>query len=63
MTVLQSGAVFGDAPSPKGRKGSGKRNPRRSLLSKMQRRMQRKTDEDFVTEGSEGLARSTTLPW
>ncbi|KAL3156021.1 hypothetical protein ABBQ32_013009 [Trebouxia sp. C0010 RCD-2024] len=61
--LLQSGAVFGDAPSPKARKGSGKRNPRRSLLSKMQRRMQRRTDEDFVTEGGEGLARSTTLPW
>lgn len=61
--MLQTGAVFGDAPSPNARKESGKRNTRRSLLSKMQRRRQRRTDEDFVTEGDEGLARSTTLPW
>ncbi len=58
---VQTGAVFKESPA--GRKGSGKRNTRRSLLSKVQRRMQRKTDEDFVTEGGEGLARSTTLPW
>ncbi len=62
MLCIQSGAVFGEPAAAIDRRTSGKRNTRRSLLSKVQRRLQRKTD-DFVTEGGEGMARSTTLPW
>ncbi len=54
--------MFGEPAAAIDRRTSGKRNTRRSLLSKVQRRLQRKTD-DFVTEGGEGMARSTTLPW
>ncbi len=63
MLCIQSGAVFGEPAAAIDRRTSGKRNTRRSLLSKVQRRLQRKTDDDFVTVGSEGMARSTTLPW
>ena len=63
MLCIQSGAVFGEPAAANGRRTSGKRNTRRSVLSKVQRRLQRKSDDEFVTEGVEGMARSTTLPW
>ena len=59
---VQSGAVFGEPATP--RKGSIKaRRKERNAPGKLQRRMQRKADDDYVTEGGEGLARSTTMPW
>ncbi|DBB03781.1 hypothetical protein WJX82_003590 [Trebouxia sp. C0006] len=61
--LLQSGAVFGEPAATIDRRTSGKRNTRRSLLSKVQRRLQHKTDDEFVTEGGEGMSRSNTLPW
>lgn len=58
--LLQSGAVFAEPAA--GRRGSG-RARRRNLPAKAQRRLQRKADNDYVVEGGEGLARSTTMPW
>ncbi len=63
MLCIQSGAVFGEPAATIDRRTSGKRNTRRSLLSKVQRRLQRKTDDEFVTEGGGGMSRSNTLPW
>ena len=55
--------MFGEPAATTDRRTSGKRNTRRSLLSKVQRRLQRKTDDEFVTEAGEGMSRSNTLPW
>ena len=61
---MQSGAVFGESPVPGARNGSAaRRNYRRSLLGKAQQRQQRRTNEDFGTEGADGLARASTLPY
>ena len=58
---LQTGAVFGNVPAGRKSPVAGKRNKsRRSLLSKVQRQLQRRTDDDFPTQ--EG-ARSATLPY
>jgi len=55
--------VFGEPAATIDCRTSGKRNTRRSLLSKVQRRLQRKTDDELVTEGGEGMSGSNTLPW